>query len=99
MAGLKDAKTAAIIAANIEKLRRGLGDIEPVGEGVSEIRIDCGAGYRVYFGELAGQLIVLLVGGTKRRQQVDIDAAKSMFKELKKQATAKATVKSAASNE
>lgn len=75
MAGLKNAKTAAIIAANIEKLRRGLGDIEPVGEGVSEIRINYGPGYRVYFGELAGQLIVLLVGGTKRRQQVDIDAA------------------------
>jgi len=97
MNGLKDAKTASIIAANIEKLRRGLGDVEPVGDGVSEVRIDYGPGYRLYFGELAGRLIVLFVGGTKRRQQVDIDDARAIFKELKKQATDNATRRSGVS--
>lgn len=80
----KDRTTAAIVARHVERLRTGLGDIEAVGEGVSELRIHVGPGYRIYFGELGDVLIVVLAGGTKRRQQVDIDEAKSMFNDLKK---------------
>ncbi|WP_426170943.1 type II toxin-antitoxin system RelE/ParE family toxin [Pseudoduganella sp. R-34] len=93
MASIKDVKTAAIVASNVEKLERGLGDVAPVGEEVSEIRVDHGPGYRVYFGELAGQVIILLAGGTKKGQQADIDDAKTMFKELKKRAAANAAAR------
>lgn len=94
MESIKDAKTLAIISANIRKLERGIGDIEPVGEGVSEVRIDHGPGYRLYFGELGGEVILLLSGGTKKRQQADIDEAKSIFKDLKKRAAANAAARS-----
>jgi putative addiction module killer protein len=80
----KDRTAAAIVARRIERLKTGLGDIEPVGDGVSELRIHVGPGYRIYFGELGEILIVILTGGTKRHQQADIDEAKSMFKDLKK---------------
>lgn len=79
-----DRTTAAIITRRIERLKTGLGDIEPVGDGVSELRIHVGPGYRIYFGELGGVLIIVLAGGTKRRQQADIDEAKLMFVDFKK---------------
>lgn len=61
-----------------------LGDAKPVGEGVSERRIDFGPGYRVYFGQDGARLVVvLLAGGTKKRQQRDIDAAKTMWADYK----------------
>lgn len=80
----KDRVTAAIVARRIERLRSGLGDIEPIGEGVSELRIHVGPGYRIYFGELGGVLIIVLAGRTKSRQQADIDEAKLMFVDFKK---------------
>jgi putative addiction module killer protein len=77
--GLSDASVRGVIAARIKRLERGLmGDVEPVGDGVSELRIHFGAGWRIYFVQRDGQLIVLLVGGSKRTQKTDIKRAKAL---------------------
>jgi putative addiction module killer protein len=55
-----------------------------VGSGVSELRLDFGPGYRVYFGNDGDELVILLAGGTKRRQQADIDAAHPLWAEYKR---------------
>lgn len=78
-----DARTAAKVTTAITRLERGLGDLKGIGDGVTELRIDWGPGLRVYFGEDAGTLVILLCGGTKRRQQKDIDRAKSLWSEYK----------------
>lgn len=76
---LSDAAVRGVVVARIKRLERGLkGDVEPVGEGVSELRIHFGAGWRVYFIRRGGQLIVLLAGGPKRTQKADIKRAKSL---------------------
>lgn len=61
-----------------------LGDVKPVGEGVSERRINFGPGFRVYFGQDGDALVLLLNGGTKRRQQRDIDEAKRLWADYKR---------------
>jgi putative addiction module killer protein len=77
--GLSDAALRGIVAARLKRLELGLlGDVEPVGEGVSELRIHVGAGWRIYFTQRGRQLIILLVGGSKRTQASDIKRAKSL---------------------
>ena len=83
LAGLKDAGTKGAIIDRIQRLRRGnAGDVAPVGEGISEMRIHKGPGYRVYYIEQNETVVVLLVGGTKKRQQADIKAAKELARGL-----------------
>lgn len=71
--GLHDIHARARIQVRVERLAEGnAGDVRPVGEGVSEMRIDYGPGYRVYFTTRGREVIVLLAGGDKRTQTVDI---------------------------
>lgn len=76
---LADETVRGILVARIKRLSFGLmGDVQPVGEGVSELRIHVGAGWRVYFIRHGTQLIVLLAGGSKRTQKSDIKRAKAL---------------------
>jgi putative addiction module killer protein len=80
---LKDQKAKALIAARILRVANGLlGDVAPVGEGVSELRIHYGPGYRVYFRRWGEQIIILLCGGDKSTQDEDIRLAKRLTTEL-----------------
>ena len=80
---LRDIRAKVAIARRIDRAKAGnLGDIKSVGEGVSELRIDMGAGYRVYFTIRNGVIIVLLAGGDKSTQQADIKKAKQLAKEV-----------------
>jgi putative addiction module killer protein len=75
-----DVQTRARVRVRIDRLEEGLfGDVEPVGEGVSELRLDFGPGYRVYFGQ-KGLQIHLLLGGSKQGQQNDIRRAKKFWR-------------------
>lgn len=77
--GLPDIAIRSLVVARLKRLELGLlGDVEPVGDGVSELRIHFGAGWRVYFTQRGNQLIVLLAGGSKRSQKRDIKRAKSL---------------------
>ena len=77
MDGLTDATVRSAVVARVKRLSLGLmGDVEPVGDGVSELRIHIGAGWRVYFVRHGSQIIVLLAGGSKRTQKNDIKRAK-----------------------
>ena len=79
---VKDERAAARIVTRIRRMEIGnAGDVRPVGEGVSEIRIDYGPGYRVYFIRRGRTLVILLCGGDKKSQRKDIAVAKRMAKE------------------
>jgi putative addiction module killer protein len=80
---LSDIQARARVQVRIERLAVGNpGDVEPVGEGVSELRINYGPGYRVYFKQSGRELIVLLAGGDKRTQTKDIKTALRLARDL-----------------
>jgi putative addiction module killer protein len=84
MSGLKDLRARVLVDKTIAKIRLGnFGDHKGVGEGVQEIRLDHGPGYRIYYAEHGNTLIILLCGGTKKRQQDDITQAKKFWKDWK----------------
>jgi len=78
---LRDDRAVARINKRIKRLSEGNpGDVEPAGEGISELRIDYGPGYRVYYKETKKEIIILLCGGDKRTQQADIENARKIAK-------------------
>jgi putative addiction module killer protein len=80
-----NAHAAAKVATALARMEQGnLSNAKGVGAGVSEYRIDFGPGYRVYFGKDGDTLIILLGGGTKKRQQRDIEAAQDLWREYKR---------------
>lgn len=83
MDGLRDIRARARVQVRIERLASGhTGDAKPVGGGVSELRIDYGPGYRVYFTRRANTVVILLAGGDKRTQSADIKTAVRLAKTL-----------------
>jgi putative addiction module killer protein len=81
--GLRDRQARARIQTRIDRLQLGLaGDVKPVGEGVSELRIGYGPGYRIYFVQRGRELIILLAGGDKRTQDADIKTALKLARDL-----------------
>jgi putative addiction module killer protein len=86
IAKLKDERAQARILVQLDRLRLGLaGDWKPVGEGVSELRIAEGKGYRVYFGREGKMVVILLCGGEKSTQGRDIELAKKYWREYRRQ--------------
>jgi len=83
---LKDLRAKAKILFRIQKIENDehFGDCEPVGNGILELKIDYAKGYRVYFKESDGKIIILLIGGDKSNQQRDIEKAKEILKRIKK---------------
>lgn len=84
IAELRDVRARSRIAYRILAAERGnFGDCRPVGEGISEMRVDVGPGYRVYYVQRGKLIYLLLIGGDKKSQKRDIALAKRMLKELK----------------
>ena len=82
--GIRDTQTRQRIQARLDRIERGnLGEYRNIGEGVSEFKIDFGAGYRIYFARAGMTLIVLLVGGDKSTQVNDIKTAKQLWKDYR----------------
>lgn len=81
-----DLRAKAKILFRIQKIEidEHFGDCEPVGNGVRELKIDYAKGYRVYFKESDGKIIILLIGGDKSMQQRDIEKAKEILNRIKK---------------
>ena len=82
---LKDLRAKAKILFRIQKIENNehFGDCEPVGNGIRELKIDYAKGYRVYFKESDGKIIILLIGGDKSTQQRNIEKAKEILKRIK----------------
>ena len=81
--GLRDLRARARVQVRVERLAAGNpGDVRSVGEGVSELRIDYGPGYRVYFKQQGRTVVVLLAGGDKRTQSADIETALLLARNL-----------------
>ena len=84
LSGLRDRRAAVRVQVRIDRLAAGnAGDVKPVGDGISEIRIDHGPGYRVYFMQRGLIVVVLLCGGDKSTQEADIRAAKRIAQDWK----------------
>jgi len=82
---LKDRRAKDRIAQRIVRIQAGLvGDVKPVGAGVSELRVDYGPGYRIYFCRRGEDVILLLCGGDKSTQDIDIREAEAMAKEIER---------------
>lgn len=80
---LRDVRARARVQVRIERLATGNpGDVQPVREGVSELRIDYGPGYRVYFKKIGSEVLILLAGGDKRTQDADIKTALRLARKL-----------------
>ncbi len=87
---LKDKQAQARIVARLDRVVAGnFGDCRPVGEGVSELRIDYGPGYRVHFAMTTSNIVLLLCGGDKRRQSADIARAIEYLKDYKRRSGTK----------
>ncbi len=81
--GLRDVRARARVLTRVERLAAGnAGDVKPVGEGVSELRINYGPGYRVYYTQRGSELIILLAGGEKSSQVNDIKSALRLARNL-----------------
>ncbi len=81
--GLRDREARARILVRVRRLSLGNpGDVRPVGEGVSEMRIDYGPGYRIYFASRGELLVILLAGGDKGTQSRDIETARELARNL-----------------
>ena len=77
---LKDERARGLIASRLDRLSFGhTGDAEPVGQGISELRIHYGPGYRIYYGIHRDELILILLGGSKGTQQIDIKKARAYW--------------------
>lgn len=82
-AGLRDQQGKRRIQARIDRMEDGyFGDVKAVGQGVSELRIHCGPGYRVYVAQRGAEYVVLLAGGDKSSQQSDIETAITLAKQI-----------------
>jgi putative addiction module killer protein len=82
---LKDLKAKSKVLFRIQKIETDghFGDVKSVGDGIGELRVDFGPGYRIYFKEKDGKVILLLIGGGKSSQQKDIKTAKEIWNKLK----------------
>ncbi len=90
LASLKDYEAQGRVLARLERVRLGLtGDSKSVGAGVSELRIDAGPGYRVYFGQEGRSIVILLCGGSKATQRKDITEARAFLKDYRSRKDAK----------
>ena len=82
ISSLKDARAVGIVRARLNRIRLGnFGDCKAIGEGVEELRIDFGPGYRVYLGRQGSLVVIVLCGGSKKTQAKDIVNAKKYWKE------------------
>jgi putative addiction module killer protein len=82
--GLKDMRVRGAVVERVKRLSFGLlGDFKAVGDGVIELRIDFGAGWRLYYTQFGQQIVVLLAGGSKRTQKKDIQRSKALAASLK----------------
>lgn len=83
LAGLRDRNAHARIIVRIRRMElANPGDVKPVGDGVSEMRVDYGPGYRIYFTRMGNTVVILLCGGDKSTQRRDIARARQMAKEI-----------------
>jgi putative addiction module killer protein len=83
---LRDERARALIASRLDRLAFGnAGDVKPVGQGISELRVDYGPGYRVYFLRRGSEIIILLCGGDKSTQAADIKTAKRLVEDWREE--------------